>query len=256
LTDRLSAANAAINHEDKERVVSVSAFVDDTTSAADVLAAFKTRVAELELPDTVTIVYAGESEDVNSSFAEMGIALVVGLLLMLAILVLSFNSFRYSLYLLLTVPYSLIGVFVGLTLTGLALSFTSLLGVVALAGVIINHGIILMDSLLTRKASPVDGESLLDQVATASVSRLRPILLTTITTVVGMIPLSRISDFWSPLAYAIMFGLSFAMVLTLILVPTLYHRHEKHLAEKRAGTAKPSIWYRLWCLLKRGVQKI
>jgi multidrug efflux pump subunit AcrB len=155
----------------------------------------------------------------------MFIALIVGLLLMLAILVLSFNSVRYSLYLLLAVPYSLIGVFFGLAATGLALSFTSLLGVIALAGVIINHAIILMDSLITHKASSAE-QPLIEHVADAAVSRFRPIILTTITTVVGMIPLSFISDFWSPLAFAIMFGLTFAMILTLVLVPTLYYRNE------------------------------
>jgi len=226
LSDKLSAANAAITHESKQRLVTVSSFIDDTTTAADVLTAFKARTAELEMPTDMTLVYAGESGDINSSFAEMGIALVAGLLLMLAILVLSFNSIRYSLYLLLAVPYSLIGVFAGLAITGLALSFTSLLGVIALAGVIINHAIILMDSLITHKASTTSNENLLQQVATASVSRFRPILLTTITTVVGMIPLSQISDFWSPLAFSIMFGLSFAMILTLLLVPTLYYRNE------------------------------
>ena len=77
--------------------------------------------------------------------------------------------------------------------------------------------------------------SLEEVVADAAVSRLRPIVLTTITTVIAMIPLARISDFWSPLAYAIMFGLSFAMILTLILVPTLYYRHEKKLLEKQKG---------------------
>ncbi len=72
-----------------------------------------------------------------------------------------------------------------------------------------------------------DNETLIDVVADASVSRLRPIVLTTITTVIGMVPLSRISDFWSPLAFAIMFGLTFAMILTLVLVPTLFYRNEK-----------------------------
>jgi multidrug efflux pump subunit AcrB len=67
---------------------------------------------------------------------------------------------------------------------------------------------------------------LVDTVTRAAVSRLRPIFLTTITTVIGMIPLANISDFWSPLAYAIMFGLSFAMILTLVLVPMLFYRHQ------------------------------
>jgi multidrug efflux pump len=231
LIESLEPANAAISHEDKERLVTVSAYTKEGVVAGEIVSTFKSRVAELNLPAGVTVSYGGEAENVNQSFTEMFIALVVGLVLMLAILVLSFNSIRYSLYLLLAVPYSLIGVFFGLAATGLALSFTSLLGVIALAGVIINHAIILMDSMITHKASTV-AVSLVDQVADAAVSRFRPIILTTITTVVGMIPLSMISDFWSPLAFAIMFGLTFAMILTLILVPTLFYRAEKKKLEK------------------------
>jgi len=224
--ESLASANAAINHEDKKRQVTVGAFTEEGVVAGEVVAKFKERQAQLEAPQGVEISFGGEAENVNQSFTEMFIALAVGLLLMLAILVLSFNSIRYSLYLLLVVPYSLIGVFAGLAATGLALSFTSLLGVIALAGVIINHNIILMDSMITHKGAKRENESLIDQVADASVSRFRPIMLTTITTVIGMIPLSRISDFWSPLAFAIMFGLTFAMILTLVLVPTLYYRNE------------------------------
>lgn len=207
--------------------MTVSAYTKEGVVSSEVTTEFQKRISELDLAPGIIVSYGGEAEDVNQSFTEMFIALIVGLLLMLGILVLSFNSIRYSLYLLLAVPYSLIGVFFGLTATGLALSFTSLLGVIALAGVIINHAIILMDSMITHKASTGEAESLLEHVANAAVSRLRPIILTTITTIVGMIPLSRISDFWSPLAFSIMFGLTFAMVLTLVLVPTLYYRNER-----------------------------
>jgi multidrug efflux pump len=135
-------------------------------------------------------------------------------------------------------------------------SFTSLLGVVALAGVIVNHNIILMDSMLhfRKQMTSSNPEDLINVVTAAGVSRLRPIFLTTVTTVIGMWPLSRISDFWSPLAYAIMFGLAFAMILTLILVPTLFYRREKMLLEGRHG-----IFYRffsfLWKLLRRTTSK-
>ena len=235
LTDDYTPANSAINHKAKERIVTVDAFTEPDVTSTEIVAAITPKVQEIADKAGVTLSLGGEAEDINQSFTEMFLALIAGLLLMLAILVLSFNSIRYSFYLLLAVPYSLIGVFVGLTLTGLALSFTSLLGVIALAGVIINHAIILMDSLITAKASHGETGSLLDQVADASVSRFRPIFLTTITTVVGMIPLSRISDFWSPLAFAIMFGLSFAMILTLILIPTLYYRNELRMREGRRG---------------------
>lgn len=231
--ERLAPANANIVHDDQERIETVTAYTEGKTTAAEIVASFKERESELNMPDGVRISYGGETEDINKSFAEMGLAFIGGLVLMLAILVLSFNSIRYSIYLLLAVPLSLIGVFIGLTATGQALSFTSLLGVIALAGVIINHAIILMDSMIHFRDKRHESEDLIDAVANAAVSRFRPIFLTTITTVVGMIPLSTISDFWSPLAFAIMFGLTFAMILTLVLVPTLFYRHEKKLLEKR-----------------------
>jgi multidrug efflux pump subunit AcrB len=226
LAEDLASAHASIAHEDEERVETVSSQVEDGATAIEIVQAFQAREAELELPAGVRISYGGETEDINQSFREMFFALVAGLVLMLAILVLCFNSVRYALYLLLAVPYSLIGVFVGLTLTGQPLSFTSLLGVIALAGVIINHAIILMDSLIHFMAARPEAD-ILDIIADGAVTRLRPIFLTTITTVIGMVPLSTISDFWSPLAFAIMFGLAFAMILTLILVPTLVYRNEK-----------------------------
>lgn len=239
LEEKLMPANIAIAHEDEERVETVSAFTVGKITAGEVVAEFVKRQAELELPEGIRISYGGETEDINRSFTEMGLAFIAGLVLMLAILVLSFNSIRYSLYLLSAVPLSLIGVLVGLTITGQALSFTSILGVIALAGVIINHAIILMDSMI-HQLNTRPNDELIDVVADSAVSRFRPILLTTITTVVGMIPLSRISDFWSPLAFAIMFGLMFAMVLTLILVPTLFYRNEKKKLEKRIALAARS----------------
>ncbi|MBP9843163.1 MAG: efflux RND transporter permease subunit, partial [Candidatus Pacebacteria bacterium] len=230
ITPTLGAANAAITHEDGRRVESISAYTKGDVTAIEIVNAFKARESELGLSTDVAVSYGGETEDINRSFTEMALAIVAGLILMLAILVLSFNSVRYSLYLLLAVPYSLIGVFTGLAIAGLPLSFTSMLGVIALSGVIINHSIILMDSMIFHKASSGD-EDLIHTVAEAATSRLRPIFLTTVTTVIGMIPLSRISDFWSPLAFAIMFGLAFAMVLTLIMVPVLYYRAEKRKLE-------------------------
>lgn len=234
LTEEIRAANANIAHENGTRIESVSAYTTPGVTPAEVVKAFSLREGELELSETMRVVYGGETEDVNRSFTEMFLALIAGLLLMLAILVLSFNSIRYALYLLSVVPLSLIGVLDGLALTGNPVSFTSLLGVVALAGVIINHAIILMDSMLVYHRTMTD-TPLLEVVSRAAVSRLRPIFLTTVTTVIGMIPLARISDFWSPLAYAIMFGLSFAMILTLVLVPMLFYRAEKKKLERKSA---------------------
>ncbi|MBP6860461.1 MAG: efflux RND transporter permease subunit [Candidatus Pacebacteria bacterium] len=217
------SAESVIRHEDGKRIATISADVSPETTAIEATNEFLSHMEAQALPEGVFLSTGGESEDVNQSFAEMGIALLAGAALMLAILVLEFNSFRYSFYLLSIIPLSLIGVLVGLMITGAPLSFPSMLGVIALAGVIINHAIILMDSIahIHRNRPEL---STTDVVVEAASVRFRPIILTTVVTVVGMIPLSFASSLWGPLAFSIMFGLAWSMVLTLILIPVLYHR--------------------------------
>jgi len=216
-------ANAVIRHEDGTRIATLTADATARGNPIEIASNFEKQMKTVSLPEGVTMKIGGESEDVNKSFAEMGLALLAGLALMLAILVLEFNSFRHSLYLLSIIPLSLVGVFFGLAVTGSPLSFPSMLGVIALAGVIINHAIILMDSI-ARISEEDRTKSLTDVVVEAASTRFRPIILTTVVTVVGMIPLSFASSLWGPLAFAIMFGLSFSLLLTLVFVPILYHR--------------------------------
>lgn len=232
LSTAIDQSRAVISHKDGKRIATVTSNVKPGTTALEVVSAFKKKEEALSMPSTVVVDYGGENEDVNKTFKEMGLALVAGMAGMLAILVLEFNSLRYALYLLFTIPLSLIGVLGGLAITGKSLSFSSMLGLIALAGVIINHAIILLDSVLHRLE--LEKEKQKQNLATAtlhtvivesSAIRLRPIFLTTVTTVVGMIPLSGVSALWGPLAFAIMFGLSFAMVLTLLLIPILFYRY-------------------------------
>lgn len=224
LSADIKRSNAVINREDQKNIASISSYVTEGKTAPEVSTAFLKAIEKEKLPEGVTLTIGGETEEVDQSFKEMFFALIGGMVLMLAILVLEFNSFRYSLYLLMLVPLSLIGVLGGLAITGQPLSFPSLLGVIALAGVIINHAIILMDSVIVRMKDP-QGKNLEEVVVDAAASRLRPIVLTTITTVVGMIPLAGASALWGPLAFAIMFGLAFAMILTLVMTPIIIYRN-------------------------------
>ena len=223
LRAELRKGTVAIQHEDRERVASVSSLVSEETTAGEATAVFEARVDELEMPPGVTMKIGGETEDVNQSFAEMGFAFLAGLVLMIAIMVMQFNSVRHALYLILMVILSLIGVFGGLFITAQTLSFSSVVGIIALAGVIINHAIILTDSIHRFSQSRTD-VPYRDVIIEAAVSRLRPIVLTTVTTVVGMLPLAGASALWGPLAFAIMFGLAFSMILTLVLIPVMTYR--------------------------------
>ena len=228
VSSHIGESRAVISHKDSKRIATVSSKLEGKTTALEVVAAFKKEETALHIPSTVEIDYGGENEDVQKTFKEMLLALLAGMAGMLAILVLEFNSFRYAFYLLFTIPLSLIGVLGGLTLTGQSLSFSSMLGLIALAGVIINHAIILLDSILHRLDREKEAEndiSLHTVIVESSAVRLRPIVLTTVTTVVGMIPLAGVSALWGPLAFAIMFGLTFAMVLTLVLIPMFFYRY-------------------------------
>ena len=232
ITTRVSQSRAVINHEDKKRIAQVTSKLAPSANALEVVNEFKKYEKELLLPESIEIKYGGDNEEINRTFGEMALALLAGMAGMLAILVLEFNSFRYAFYLLLTIPFSLIGVFGGLTITGQALSFSSMLGLIALSGVIIIHAIILLDSILHKLNHEEEelkkgnsARTLSEVIVDASSIRLRPIFLTTITTVIGMIPLAGVSALWGPLAFAIMFGLAFAMILTLILIPVFFYRY-------------------------------
>ena len=233
-------AQTSIHHEGGNRISTVTADVAGSANAIDAAAKFQKLFTKDKLGKGVTQKIGGASEDVNKSFTELFLALVAGAALMLSILILEFNSFRQSFYLLSIIPLSLVGVFVGLTIVGQPLSLTSMLGVIALAGVIINHAIILMDSI-ARIHRDRPELSLEDTVVEAASTRLRPILLTTVVTVIGMIPLTLASPFWAPLAFSIMAGLAFSLLLTLLLIPMLYYRwpgsriREKYAEEETTG---------------------
>jgi multidrug efflux pump subunit AcrB len=215
--------SSVINHENGMRIGTVSAYTEGDANAVELTATLEKKVAALALPEGVRVTYGGDDEEIKRTFTEMLIALIAGLVLMFAILVLEFNAFRTTLRLLAAIPLSLTGVLLGLFVMGQPLSFTAFLGIIALAGVIINHGILLLDVLnhLRAEKTSLDPASL---VLEASASRIRPILLTTITTVVGMIPLTFVSAMWAPLAFTIAFGLIYGTVLTLVFIPLLSYR--------------------------------
>ncbi|HMA79212.1 MAG TPA: efflux RND transporter permease subunit, partial [Candidatus Paceibacterota bacterium] len=142
----------------------------------------------------------------------------------ICVLTLQFNSFRHTAYVLTILPYSLIGIFTGLAITGSALSFPSIMGFIALSGIVVNNSILLID-VMNQQRKQYPEKSIRDVVLDAASSRVRPILLTTLTTVIGMVPLALAGEIWAPLAFSIMFGLVFSVVITLILIPVIYHRN-------------------------------
>lgn len=222
----LRESSTAIAHEDSKRVMTVTADVTAEGNVRDVQAEVLATIdKQLNLPVGIEISSGGgETEESNQAFLEMVLALLVGVLLMIGVLVYQFGSYLHTRYVLSILPYSLIGIFVGLAATMNPISFPSIMGFIALSGIVVNNSILLIDMMnQERKKNPQ--KQIRDVVLDASVDRLRPILLTTVTTVAGMIPLIYSGDIWAPLAYAVMFGLAFSVVITLLLIPILYHKN-------------------------------
>ena len=222
---RLAPANATIFRQDQEREVSVTADVEDGVNVNVATQAFLAALDEqFEAPEGVELDFGGENEETTQSFIDLGFALIYGVLLIIAILVVQFNSFRKAFMIISILPMIIIGIFFGLALSGQAISFPSIMGFIAVAGIAVNNSIILIDVMnelvkenptWTPKKIAIEG----------GIQRLRPILLTTITTVIGVVPLTYASAIWAPLAWSIIFGLTFTAALTLVLIPISYRRY-------------------------------
>ncbi len=218
-SDRLENKRAQIEHSEGERIVKVTADTKSGFSPVNLTKKIEERINKLNLPNGYQINYGGEKEDIDQSLADMMKAFILGVFAIAMIMVLQFKSFRQPLFILITIPLATIGIFPGLVIMGQPLSFPGIIGIVALAGIVVNNAILLIDAINNQR---MEGKNKKEAIIRASKIRFRPILLTTATTVLGMIPLAFSNPTWSPIAYSIIFGLSFSSVLTLLVIPLLY----------------------------------
>lgn len=219
----ISPSLTVIRHRDNERVVNIRADVEGTSPAA-VKSLFEEKILEADLPDGVVARFGGEVEDIEQSFTELWYSMIVAVILILFIMVLQFDSFKQPLIIILTLPLAVIGVVAGTFILRLDFGFATFLGVVALSGIVVNDAIILIDrinyNLKTRKLK------MAESIIEAGEARLEPIIMTTLTTIAGVTPLAFADEFWRGLSVAVGFGILFATVLTLVVVPVLYLRFE------------------------------
>ncbi len=216
---KIAGSRNSISHEDGERVITVSSQIVTGANVSLITKELQERIPNLELPDSVNVSFGGEAEDIQESFASLGQAMIVGIILILGLLIWQFKSYRQAFFIIITIPLALIGVFIGLAVTFQPLTFPGFIGIVALAGIVVNNAIILIDSINSDRKSGLDK---LDAILKSAKSRLQPIILTTLTTVSGMLPLAISNPSWSPLAISIMAGLIFSTVLTLFVIPIIY----------------------------------
>ena len=208
-----------IMRRDRMRVLTVQTDPDPASgrTAAEIVARVQPAIDQLKLPAGYHLEWGGELE--SSRDAQSGLlgSLPLGFLAMFVITVLMFNSLRDALAIWITVPLALIGVTCGFLLTGIPFGFMALIGLLSLSGMLIRNGIVLVEETHRLARHQPLQQAILD----AATSRLRPILLTAFTTVLGLLPLLR-DVFFQSMAVVIIFGLGFATVLTLLVLPVLY----------------------------------
>ena len=211
---------AIIKHRDRERLVTVFSQVADGSTYSRILNRLKPQLASSDLPPGVRIEYGGYTEASGEANTEMFKAMPIGMMVLVVVLLAQFNSFRRLAIILVTVPLAATGVVPGLLLSGQAFGFMSLLGVIALIGIVVNNAIVLIDRIEIQRRH---GDAIPDAIAEAVRLRTRPILLTTATTVCGLLPLAFSgSTLWPPMAWAMISGLIASTGLTLLVVPSLY----------------------------------
>lgn len=225
MRENVKGNTPVISHKEGNRIVSVSSYLLEGVALSDITQEFSTALKDFELSSEVSWNFGGDVEESAKSGMQLMMALLAGIALVIGVLIFQFNSVKKTVFIISVIPLGLIGVLFGLFIFNQTLSFTAMLGFVALVGIVVNNSIILIDVL----GSLQDATDLphLDLVIEGSVSRLRPILLTTTTTVIGMAPLLMTSPMWRPLALAIISGLLFAVVLTLLLIPLFFYRYGK-----------------------------
>jgi HAE1 family hydrophobic/amphiphilic exporter-1 len=211
-----------IERKDRERIVTVSAVISGAP-LGDVVAEGNKIIDKMDIPGEISVQIAGSYEDQQDSFHDLGTLAVLIIILVFIVMAAQFESMTYPFILILSVLFSISGVLMALFITNTTLSIMSLLGAIMLIGIVVKNGIVLIDyTILCRER----GQSILNAVVTAGKSRLRPVLMTTATTVLGMVPMAlstgQGAEMWSPMAIAVIGGLTVSTILTLIYVPTMY----------------------------------
>ena len=211
-----------IERKDRERVVTVSAVISGAP-LGDVAAAGQAIIDQMELPAGISIQISGSYEDQQDSFADLGVLGVLIIILVFIVMAAQFESLSYPFIIMFSIPFAFSGILMALAITGTTLNVMSMLGGIMLIGIVVKNGIVLIDyTMLCRER----GMSALHSAVVAGRSRLRPVLMTTLTTILGMVPMAisqgEGSEMWRPLGVSVIGGLTVSTVLTLILVPVLY----------------------------------
>ena len=235
-----------IERKNRQRMITVTGVIEGSHAMSDGVTAAQQIINDTDIPSELSAVIAGDYEDQKDMFKDLITLMILIIILVYMVMASQFESFMSPFVIMFSVPFAFVGVILGLWLTNTALGVMAMIGIMILIGIVVKNGIVLIDYLILLRER---GMGILDAAVAAARSRLRPILMTTLTTVLGMIPMAigtgEGSEMWKSLGITVAWGLSISTVVTLILIPTIYcvfatrqeKRKQKKLAKKAAEAA-------------------
>jgi HAE1 family hydrophobic/amphiphilic exporter-1 len=211
-------------------------------SLGDAVKAVQARLPEIDVPLGFQVGFGAEVEQQSQAFSQLRVLLLLGVLLVYAVMASQYESFRDPFIVMFAVPAAAIGVVLSLILTSTAFSLQAYIGVIMLAGIVVSNAILLVD--YTNKLRRRDGKDIRTAVETAGRTRLRPILMTSLTTMLGLMPMAlgvgEGGELQAPLARVVIGGLAASTLVTLVLVPSVYTLFEEGWSGLRRGAAHSS----------------
>ena len=213
-------APLSITHKDAQRTVTVLAKNEGRT-VGEIVADLEPKLVEMkrQWAEGYNYKFGGELATQGETFTSAGQMAIVALFLVFAVLVIQFSSFTQPFIIMLAIPFALIGTFLGFFLLQIPISFPAVIGIIALTGIVVNDAIVMIETMNSHREK---GMAVREAAARGAADRLRPILTTSITTIVGVIPLALSDPIWFPLASAIGFGLVASTLIALLVIPCLY----------------------------------
>ncbi len=213
----------SIQRKNRERVITVQGFVADGVALSDAVTLTDASIEAADIPSEVSTRIGGSFEDQQEMFGDLFMLLAMIVILVYIVMASQFESFMSPFVIMFSIPFAIVGVILGLWVTGTPLGAMGLVGVLILMGIVVKNGIVLIDyTILMRER----GYSIAEASVIAAKSRLRPILMTTLTTVLGMIPMAvgqgEGSEMWRSLGMVVAWGLSISTLVTLVIIPTVY----------------------------------
>lgn len=211
-----------IERKNRIRYLTVNSALHER-SLGDVTADIRAELDQMEIPEEIGVAFGGAIQDQQEAFADLLLLLFLAIFLVYVVMAAQFESFRMPFIIMLAVPFAFTGVILALFISGTELSVISMIGGIILVGIVVKNSIVLIDFTNLMYAR---GMSVVQSVITAGKSRLRPVLMTTLTTLLAMIPMvlttGEGSEIWAPMAIAVIGGLSFSTLVTLVFVPVVY----------------------------------